>query len=39
MINTKDHKTLNMFYPFDFLGPKRLMEKSWARLFREEISA
>lgn len=39
MIHTKDHKTLNMFDPLDHLGPKRrkLMEQSWASLFREEI--
>ena len=39
MIYTKDHKTLNMFEPFSHLGPKRLklMEQSWAKLFRDEI--
>jgi hypothetical protein len=39
MIYTKDHKTLNMFEPFAHLGPKRLklMEQSWAKLFRDEI--
>jgi len=39
MIYTKDHKTLNMFEPFAHLGDKRLklMEQSWAKLFREEI--
>jgi len=39
MIHTKDHKTLNMFEPFAHLGPKRLklMEQSWAKLFRDEI--
>ena len=39
MIHTKDHKTLNIFDPFAFLGPKRkqLIESSWARLFREHL--
>ncbi len=39
MINTKDHKTVNIFDPFNYLGPKRksLIENSWARLFRDEI--
>lgn len=39
MIHTKDHRTLNMFEPFAHLGPKRLklMEQSWAKLFRDEI--
>ncbi len=39
MIYTKDHKTINIFDPFDYLGPKRksLIENSWAKLFREEI--
>ena len=39
MIHTKDHKTLNIFDPFGFLGPKRkqLIESSWAKLFREHI--
>ena len=39
MFYTKDHKTLNMFDPFEHLGPKRrkLLESSWAHLFREEI--
>ncbi len=23
MLNIKDHKTINMFDPFDYLGPKR----------------
>jgi hypothetical protein len=33
------HKTLDMFYPFGFLGPKRrkLMADSWAKLFWDEI--
>lgn len=39
MIYTKDHKTVNIFDPFAFLGPKRkkLIDKSWARIFRDEI--
>jgi len=39
MIRTKDHKTRNMFDPLDHLGPKRrkLLEQSWASLFRREI--
>lgn len=39
MIHTKDHKTGDMFNPFDFLGPKRrrLIDDSWARVFRDEI--
>lgn len=39
MIHTKDHKTLPLFDPWDFLGPKRrkLMEESWAGLFRKHI--
>jgi len=39
MINVKDHKTRDMFNPFEHLGPKRLalLESSWAHLFREEI--
>lgn len=39
MIYTKDHKTLDMYNPFPFLGPKRKqrIETSWAKLFREEI--
>ena len=39
MIHVKDHKTRDMFSPFEHLGPKRLalMESSWAHLFREEI--
>ena len=39
MIHTKDHKTLDMFTPFPFLGPKRKarIEASWAKLFREEV--
>ena len=39
MIHVKDHKTRDMFNPFEYLGPKRLalLESSWAHLFREEI--
>ncbi len=39
MFFTKDHKTLNMFDPLEHLGPRRrkLLEGSWAHLFREEI--
>ncbi len=39
MIHVKDHKTYDMFNPFEHLGPKRLalLETSWAHLFREEI--
>ena len=39
MIHTKDHKTMPLFDPWDFLGPKRrkLMDQSWAGLFRKHI--
>lgn len=39
MIHIKDHKTGYLFDPWDYLGPKRrkLMEESWAGLFRQEI--
>ncbi|MFO7763931.1 MAG: hypothetical protein R6V61_09390, partial [Wenzhouxiangellaceae bacterium] len=39
MFFTKDHKTLDMFDPLEHLGPRRrkLLENSWAHLFREEI--
>jgi hypothetical protein len=39
MIYVKDHKQLDLFNPFEHLGPKRLalLENSWAHLFREEI--
>jgi len=39
MVHVKDHKTRDMFNPFEHLGPKRLalLESSWAHLFREEI--
>ena len=39
MIHTKDHQTGYLFDPWDHLGPKRrkIMEQSWAGLFREHI--
>ena len=39
MFFTKDHKTIPLFDPWACLGPKRrrLMEESWAGLFRKEI--
>ncbi len=39
MIHTKDHTTGYLFDPWDHLGPKRrkLLEQSWAGLFREHI--
>ncbi len=39
MIYTKDHKTGHLFDPWDHLEPKRrkLMEQSWAELFRKHI--
>ena len=39
MIHIKDHKTGYIFDPWDYLGPKRrkLMEESWAGMFRQEI--
>lgn len=39
MIHVKDHKTLTMFDPWGYLGPKRkkLLEQSWPGLFREYI--
>lgn len=39
MIYTKDHKTAYLFDPWEYLGPKRrkLMDQSWAGLFKEEI--
>ncbi len=39
MFYTKDHKTINMFDPYDYLGPKRreLLDTSWAKLFRYEV--
>jgi hypothetical protein len=39
MIRIKDHKTGYIFDPWGYLGPKRrkLLEDSWAGLFRQEI--
>jgi len=39
MIHTKDHKNMPLLDPWEFLGPKRrkLMERSWAGLFRKHI--
>lgn len=39
MIYTRDHKTGYLFDPWEYLGPKRrkLMDESWAGLFRKEI--
>ena len=39
MIYTRDHQTSYIFDPWEYLGPKRrkLMEESWAGLFREHI--
>lgn len=39
MIQVKDHKTGYLFDPWEFLGKKRrkLMDESWAGLFREKI--
>ena len=39
MIYTRDHKTGSLFDQWKFLGPKRrkLLEASWAGLFRKEI--
>ena len=39
MIHTRDHKTACIFDPWHFLGQKRrkLMDTSWAALFREHI--
>ncbi|WP_339138440.1 MAG: transposase [Candidatus Electrothrix sp. GW3-4] len=39
MLNIKDHKTINMFDPFDFLGPKRrkMLGESWAGIFRDHV--
>ena len=39
MVHVKDHKQVDMFNPFEHLGPKRLalLESSWAHLFREEV--
>ena len=39
MLYAKDHKTEYIFDPFEFLGPqrRRLLDKSWAKFFRDEI--
>jgi len=39
MFYAKDHKTGYIFDPFEFLGPQRrqLLDKSWAKFFREQI--
>ena len=39
MINVKNHKQGDLFDPWAHLGPKRrkLLDKSWAGLFREHI--
>jgi len=39
MIHTRDHKTPYLIDPWDYLGPKRrkLLDESWAGLFREHI--
>jgi hypothetical protein len=39
MIHTRDHQTNYLFDPWSYLGPKRrrLMEESWAGVFREHI--
>jgi len=39
MFYTKDHKTGYIFDPWKYLGPKRrkLLEESWAGIFRQEI--
>ncbi|XOF33516.1 MAG: transposase [Candidatus Electrothrix sp. YB6] len=39
MFNVKDHKTLCMFDPFDYLGPKRqkMLDESWAGFFRNHV--
>ena len=39
MIHTRDHQTDYLFDPWNYLGPKRrrLMEESWAGVFREHI--
>jgi hypothetical protein len=41
MIHTRDHQTVYLFDPWDYLGPKRkrLLSESWAGLFREHILA
>ena len=37
MIHTRDHQTVYLFDPWDYLGPKRkmLLSESWAGLFRD----
>ena len=39
MFYTKDHKSIDMIDQFAFLGEKRrrLLDNSWAKIFREEI--
>jgi hypothetical protein len=39
MLNIKDHKTLYMFDPFEYLGPKRrkMLDDSWAGIFRDHV--
>jgi hypothetical protein len=39
MFHIKDHKTIDMFDNFSYLGAKRrgLLSSSWAQLFRDEI--
>jgi IS5 family transposase len=39
MFHTKNHKQLNIFDPWEHLGPKRrkILDKSWSGLFRREI--
>ena len=39
MIHARDHKTPYLIDPWDYLGPKRrkLLDESWAGLFREHI--
>lgn len=39
MLYAKDHKTIDMFDRYQYLGPKRraLLDSSWAKLFRDEV--
>jgi hypothetical protein len=39
MFYTKDHKTIDMFDPYAYLGPRRrnLLDTTWAGIFRNEI--
>lgn len=39
MLYAKDHKTIDMFDRYQYLGPKRraLLASSWAKLFRDEV--